>query len=150
MVQWRMKGEAFIVGEDIEGEDEQSKESSGVRTAKSEIGSRMRVVKEEGRDQWSWKRELVGHFGNISPGMRGSFKNPPPGQPVDQPYDTNLKTGEKVTTLDDPVSRSNFRVVVIKPEEVESTDLSDPVKARRQRYTYEKSTGKWTHVETWP
>ncbi|KAI7223194.1 26S proteasome regulatory subunit [Hortaea werneckii] len=150
MVQWRMKGEAFIVGDDIEGEGEQSKESSGVRTAKSEIGSRMRVVKEEGRDQWSWKRELVGHFGNISPGMRGSFKNPPPGQPVDQPYDTNLKTGEKVTTLDDPVSRSNFRVVVIKPEEVESTDLSDPVKARRQRYTYDKSTGKWTHVETWP
>ncbi|OTA36344.1 26S proteasome regulatory subunit rpn-1 [Hortaea werneckii EXF-2000] len=150
MVQWRIKGEAFIVGEDIEGEGEQSKESSGVRTAKSEIGSRMRVVKEEGRDQWSWKRELVGHFGNISPGMRGSFKNPPPGQPVDQPYDTNLKTGEKVTTLDDPVSRSNFRVVVIKPEEVESTDLSDPVKARRQRYTYDKSTGKWSHVETWP
>ncbi|KAI7110064.1 hypothetical protein KC352_g36355 [Hortaea werneckii] len=86
----------------------------------------------------------------MSPGMRGSFKNPPPGQPVDQPYDTNLKTGEKVTTLDDPVSRSNFRVVVIKPEEVESTDLSDPAKARRQRYTYDKSTGKWSHVETWP
>lgn len=81
----------------------------------------------------------------------GSFKNPPPGQPVDQPYDDKkLEIGTKVTTLDDPVSRANFRVVVIKPEEVESTDLSDPAKARRQRYTYDESTGKWSHVETWP
>jgi len=71
MVQWRMKGEAFVVGPDIEGEGEQSKESSGVRTAKSEIGSRMRVVKEDGKDQWSWKKEVTGHFGNMSPGLRG-------------------------------------------------------------------------------
>ncbi|TKA33769.1 26S proteasome regulatory subunit rpn-1 [Salinomyces thailandicus] len=151
MVQWRMKGEAFIVGEDIEGEGEQSKESSGVRTAKSEIGSRMRVVKEDGKEQWSWKKELTGHFGNMSPGMRGSFKAPPPGQPVDQPFDDkNLQLGEKVSTLDDPVARANFRVVVIKPEEVEATDLSDPAKGRRQRYTYDGSSGKWQHVETWP
>ncbi|KAK0936431.1 hypothetical protein LTR29_011998 [Friedmanniomyces endolithicus] len=150
-VQWRMQGEAFIVGPDVEGEGEQSKESSGVRTVKSELGSRMRVVKEEGKEEWSWKRELVGHFGNMSPGMRGSFRAPPPGQPVDQPYDDkNLKLGEKVTTLDDPVARENFRVVVIKPEMVESTDLSDPTKSRRQQYRYDGSSGQWSHVETWP
>lgn len=67
MVQWRVKGEAFIVGPDIEDESE----SSGVRTVKSELGKRMRVVNEEGKDAWSWKREVTGHFGNISPGMRG-------------------------------------------------------------------------------
>ena len=69
-VQWRLKGEAFIVGPDIEGQGE---ESSGVRTAKSELGSRMRVVKEEGREGWSWTRELTAHFGNNSPGLRGTF-----------------------------------------------------------------------------
>jgi len=69
--QWRMKGEAFVVGPDIEEETEQSKVSSGVRTVKSEIGSRMRVVTEEGKEQWSWSRELTGHFGNNSPGLRG-------------------------------------------------------------------------------
>ena len=73
MVQWRMKGEAFIVGPDIEGEGEQTKESSGVRTVKGEIGARMRVLKEEGKDDWSWKKELTGHFGNMSPGMRGNY-----------------------------------------------------------------------------
>ena len=71
MVQWRVKGQAYIVAPDIEGEGEQSKESSGVRTTKSEIGSRMRVLKEEGKDGWSWKKELTAHFGNMSPGMRG-------------------------------------------------------------------------------
>ncbi|TKA69498.1 hypothetical protein B0A55_07990 [Friedmanniomyces simplex] len=151
MVQWRMQGKAFIVGPDVEGEGEQSRESSGVRTVKSELGSRMRVVKEEGKEEWSWKKELVGHFGNMSPGIRGSFRAPPPGQPVDQPYDDrNLKLGEKVNTLDDPVARQNFRVVVIKPEMVESTDLSDPTKARRQQYRYDGSSGQWSHVETWP
>lgn len=73
MVQWRMKGEAFIVGPDIEGEGDQTKESSGVRTTKSELGKRMRVVKEEGKEDWSWKRELTGHFGNNSPGLRGEI-----------------------------------------------------------------------------
>lgn len=71
--QWRMKGEAFVVGEDIEGHGEQSKESSGVRTVKSELGSRMRIVKEQGQEDWSWSKELTAHFGNNSPGLRGEF-----------------------------------------------------------------------------
>lgn len=66
-VQWRMKGEAFVVGNDVEEETE----SSGVRTLKSEVGSRMRVVDAEKESEWSWKRELTGHFGNNSPGLRG-------------------------------------------------------------------------------
>jgi pyridoxamine 5'-phosphate oxidase len=71
-VQWRMKGEAFIVGNDVEGDGEE-KESSGVRTLKSEVGSRMRIVDVEKEGEWSWKRELTGHFGNNSPGLRGMF-----------------------------------------------------------------------------
>lgn len=54
---------------------------------------------------------------------------------MDQPYDDKkLKLGEKVEDLEDPVARENFRVVVIRPDEVESVDLSDPSKSRRQVY----------------
>ncbi|KAI4850773.1 hypothetical protein E4T44_02550 [Aureobasidium sp. EXF-8845] len=68
-VQWRLKGEAFIVGPDIEDETE----SSGVRTVKSELGSRMRIVDEGKQGEWSWSKELTAHFGNNSPGLRGMF-----------------------------------------------------------------------------
>jgi pyridoxamine 5'-phosphate oxidase len=73
MTQWRIRGEAYVVGQDIEGSGE---ESSGTRTVKSKIGERMRVVKEEGKDSWSWSKELTAHFGNLNPAMRGTFKNP--------------------------------------------------------------------------
>lgn len=71
MTQWRIKGEAFVVGRDIEKDGE----SSGVRTVKSEVGSRMKVLSEgEGKEgDWSWLREMDGHFGNCSPGMRGLY-----------------------------------------------------------------------------
>lgn len=83
--------------------------------------------------------------------MIGTFAGPPPGQSVDKPYDDkNLKLGEKVEDLDDPIARENFRVVVIKPEEVESVDLSDPKKARRQVYKFDEKTQEWSHEETWP
>lgn len=75
MTQWRIKGEAFVVAEDVEGEAE-GEQSSGVRTVKSEVGRRMRVVREGGErereKEWSWARELTAHFGNLSPAMRGS------------------------------------------------------------------------------
>ena len=52
--------------------------------------------------------------------------------------------------MHDPVARKNFRVVVIKPEEVEQLDISDPAKARRQRYTYVEADGSWKQEELWP
>ncbi|PNS18772.1 hypothetical protein CAC42_5311 [Sphaceloma murrayae] len=149
--QWRIKGEAYIVGPDIEEDTEQSKQSSGVRTVKSELGQRMRVVKEDGKDSWSWSKELTAHFGNNSPGLRGSFKAPPPGQPTSKPYDDkNLELGSKVEDLNDSVARKNFRVVVIRPDEVEQLDISDPTKARRQRFTFDTKSGSWSQDELWP
>lgn len=68
MTQWRLRGEAFVIGPDIEGEGEGS---SGVRTVKSELAKRMRLVKEGREAEWSWGRELTAHFGNMSPAMRG-------------------------------------------------------------------------------
>lgn len=70
---------------------------------------------------------------------------------MSEPYDDkNLALGTKVEDLYDPVARKNFRVMVIKPEEVESVDLSDPAKARRQVYKFDQSDGQWSHVECWP
>ncbi|THV54365.1 hypothetical protein BGAL_0028g00200 [Botrytis galanthina] len=158
MTQWRVKGEAYIVAQDIEGSGQ---ESSGTRTVKTKIGERMRVVKEDGKEGWSWGKELTAHFGNISPGMRGSFKNPIPGTPVSQPpSDPNWKLGQKVTDLNDEASRKNFRVVIIKPVEIEQLDLSVPDKARRWRFTYVgpdgdagkegEIIGEWKKEELWP
>jgi pyridoxamine 5'-phosphate oxidase len=61
-----------------------------------------------------------------------------------------LKVGTKLDDLNDAIARKNFRVVVIKPESVEQTDLSDPDKARRYLFTYEESSGGWTETEEWP
>ena len=93
----------------------------------------------------------------------GSFKAPPPGRPITEPYDSkHLALGTKVDDLDDPVARQNFRVGIIRPASVEQLDLSDPEKARRWLYTYveDKDDGKnrgigagagsWTVEERWP
>jgi len=86
----------------------------------------------------------------------GSFKAPPPGHSVKESYDTNkLQLGAKVDDLNDPVARENFRLVIIIPDQVEQTDLSDPAKARRFRYTFDESgntraNGGWKTEELWP
>ncbi|KAF2473940.1 uncharacterized protein BDR25DRAFT_302000 [Lindgomyces ingoldianus] len=148
--QWRVKGRAFIVADDIEGREN----SSGARTVKSEVGKRMRVIDESKLNEWTWTRELSGTFGNQSPGIKGSFRAPPPGMSKDQPYDTkNLKLGAKVEDLHDSVARKNFRLVIIVPDSVEQTDLSDPAKACRFRYTFDegmRANGGWRTEELWP
>jgi pyridoxamine 5'-phosphate oxidase len=68
--QWRIKGRAYVVADDIE----EAEESSGVRTVKSEVGKRMRVLEEGKEGDWSWQRELTGFFGNQSPGIKGILK----------------------------------------------------------------------------
>jgi len=146
MTQWRFKGHAFVVGPDIEDQTD----SSGVRTVKSELGSSMRCVEPGKEGEWSWLKEMDGHFGNLAPGMRGTFAAPPPGRPVSEPYNKDLKLGTKIDDLHDAEARKNFRVVVIKPESVEQTDISDPQKARRYLYTFEEESNKWTETEEWP
>lgn len=70
---------------------------------------------------------------------------------MNQPYDDkNLKLGEKLEDIDDAVARKNFRLVIIKPDEVESIDLSDPNSSRRQVYKFDAKSHSWTHTECWP
>jgi len=146
--QWRVKGTAWVVGRDIDGDD-----SSGV---KSEIGARMRVVKEDAEADWSWGKELTAHFGNLAPEMRGTWRNPPPGTLVDGEPDEEHRIGQKIEDLEDKLARANFRVVIIKPDVVERLDLGDPMNARRYRYAFvvekgdKRDLGKWTEEELWP
>ncbi|KAF2750523.1 hypothetical protein M011DRAFT_492695 [Sporormia fimetaria CBS 119925] len=144
--QWRFKGRAFVVSNEIE----HTEESSGVRTVKSEVGKRMRIVDEARSAEWSWARELTANFGNQSPAIKGSFRAPPPGQQVQKPYDTQeLKPAATVSDLEDSVARENFRLVIIVPDSVEQTDVSNPETARRYRHTFD-GNGGWKTEELWP
>lgn len=58
--------------------------------------------------------------------------------------------GEKVESLDEAISRANFRTVIIRPDEVEMLDLSNPDVSRRERYTYDPKTEEWEIETTWP
>ena len=83
--------------------------------------------------------------------LLGSFAGPPPGKPVDEPIqEEHLEVGTKVEDLHHPIARKNFRVVILKPDEVESVDLSDPKSSRRQFYKYDDASGTWSHKELWP
>jgi len=97
--------------------------------------------------------------------MRGLFKNPPPGEPVNDKSKVGKgeKLGQEAGNLEDEdLARSNFRVAVITPEEVEAVDLSDPSACKRWLWTIveergghgggdsSRPVGQWDMVETWP
>lgn len=182
--QWRVRGRAWVLAaDDIEGGEENA-QNSGTVTVKAELGRYMRLRLREGeaeadggekekerhdketrKSEWSWRREIENTFENLSPQMRGSFKNPPPGQPIADGRDeaAGEALGQKAGHLaDEDLARRNFRVVVITPEQVEAVDLTDPEKATRQIWTLTKEAGgpggdergenlgEWNRVETWP
>ena len=180
--QWRVRGRAWVLSPlDVEDGN-----SAGAKAAREALAARMRRTSSSSSDDddhdgggargvkggdragvdaegWSWEREVVGHFGNLSPGMRGSFKNPPPGTPRANAPGPGEGLGQKVgdELLEDEVARRNFRVVVIVPNEVDVCDLSDPADQRRWLYTYVGPAAKatkpggeviagWEKVEVWP
>lgn len=136
--QWRLRGHAFIVGPDID-----SDAAAPVRDA---LRGHMRS---RGGDEasWSWSRELTAHFGNLSPAMRGSFRNPAPGTPLTETPGEGEGLGQTVEDLEDPVARRNFRVVVLVPDELDRVDLSDPKRGRR--WSYKRTTLEGNHPDRW-
>ncbi|KAL0930414.1 uncharacterized protein CTRU02_214489 [Colletotrichum truncatum] len=176
-VQWRVRGEAYILGPDVEHDspaaaDLRSKILGNMRKLSESESERRKAedLPSEVRDhvsdkEWSFGRELTAHFGNLSPGMRGTFRNPEPGTSRSaNPPDETYKLGQKVQDLQDKVARANFRVVVIVPTEVDQTDLSDAEDPRRWLYRFvgaeaggdqkpddgaERSNG-WDKIELWP
>ncbi|KAF9872278.1 hypothetical protein CkaCkLH20_10105 [Colletotrichum karsti] len=175
-VQWRVRGEAYVLGPDIEGSSSAAlrekllsrmrrlSESEAHKRTAEDLPSEVRghVVAADGSG-WRFDREVTAHFGNLSPGMRGTFRNPEPGAARKaNPPDDTYKLGQKVEDLHDKAARANFRVVVIVPTEVDQTDLSDAEDPRRWLYRFigaaadgEKPEGAerangWEKIETWP
>jgi pyridoxamine 5'-phosphate oxidase len=154
--QWRVRGTGWVLGQDVDGEEG--------RKAREVISERMRrrdPQAQESQEEWSWSREVTAHFGNLSPGMRGSFRSPPPGTPITVPPEEGLGLGQEVDDLEDEVARRNFRVVVIVPDEVDQVEYLDPKKPRRWIYIYRglswqakepggEVIGEWEKVEVWP
>ncbi|OHE91463.1 hypothetical protein CORC01_13235 [Colletotrichum orchidophilum] len=178
-VQWRVRGEAYLLGPDIDD----SSSSSTAQHVRETLLARMRrvtpadvkrrreqdippgktVAPDDDDNNWTFSREVTAHFGNLSPAMRGTFRNPAPGtsRAANPPSDT-LKLGQKVEDLEDEVARRNFRVVVIVPTEVDQTDLSASDDPRRYLYRFvgaeadgtpagsaERVNG-WEKTELWP
>ncbi|KAH7327958.1 pyridoxamine 5'-phosphate oxidase-domain-containing protein [Stachybotrys elegans] len=141
--QWRIRGRSYIIGPDIE--------TDAAAPTRAALQTYMRS---SGGDaaSWSFARELTAHFGNLSPMMRGSFRNPPPGTPLSCKPAEGLGLGQKVEDLHDSIARENFRVVVIVPEEVDRVDLSDPAEAKRWNYEMvgSREVASWKVTELWP
>ena len=136
--QWRLRGHTFVLGPNVDTE-----RGGDVREA---ISCYMREKEETG--DFSFSKELTAHFGNLSPGMRGSFRNPPPGTPRSKSPGPGLGLGQVVDDLHDSIARENFRVVIIVPEEVDKVDLSDP--GDHRRWNYKLEGGEWKTEELWP
>ncbi|SPO00145.1 uncharacterized protein DNG_02995 [Cephalotrichum gorgonifer] len=142
MTQWRLSGKAYLLGPDVESDDPRAVR---VREAVS------RGVRTVGEGTFSWEREVTAHFGNLSPGMRGTFRNPPPGRPVGEGAGgEGLGLGQTVEDLHDEIARKNFRVVVLVPDDVDKVDLSDPERATRWRFRYVGDDDGWDTTELWP
>ncbi|KAH8735547.1 hypothetical protein BGZ61DRAFT_440442 [Ilyonectria robusta] len=138
--QWRIRGHAYVLGPDIDSE--------AAEPVKTTIQHHMRLTGSDDAADWSWERELTAHFGNLSPGMRGSFRNPPPGAPLSEEPAPGLGLGHTVEDLHDKIARENFRVVVIVPDEVDQVDLSNPEIA--QRWNHKLVESSWVTTEVWP
>ncbi|CAG8216699.1 unnamed protein product [Penicillium olsonii] len=149
MTQWRIKGTAYAIG-NPQGEDVEVE-----RNSRQEIEKALRMTAPDNDSStWTWEKAVTKYFANHSPVARGSFRNPPPGQPRNSnPSNSDLNLGQKITDLQDPAARANFRVVVIKPEEVERLDLTDQENGRRWNWkiaSTQDTTSQWNETELWP
>ncbi|KAF4125240.1 hypothetical protein GMORB2_4079 [Geosmithia morbida] len=182
MEKWRMRGcQVYIVGRDIESEDcaptrealsrymrrANASADLGEETRENQQQQQKQKQKQKQQEQeWSWNRELTAHFGNLSPLMRGTFRNPPPGTRLVKAgakagaeagsdedrtkeaadHDDGLGLGQEVHDLEDEVARRNFCVLVLVPDELDRLDLSNPKRARRWIYS-RRSGGDTTASE---
>lgn len=165
--QWRVRGKCYLLAEE---DVDDTKEVTRV------LEKYMFPTGAAGSEKWSWKKEVQTHFGNMTPALRGSFANPPPGTPLGIPLSEiperksggggNLVKGSKISNenvMDKEglaaIARRNMRVGVIVPEVVERLDLAeDDGKARRwvwwrvgeEEKNLEEEVNGWRMEETWP
>jgi pyridoxamine 5'-phosphate oxidase len=84
----------------------------------------------KGSGEWSWEAERERMWKAHKPGLRGSFRNPPPGSPLDSAWKREkLKVVELDGDDDGPDAREakeRFSLVVLEITELEILDLDPP------------------------
>lgn len=84
---------------------------------------------------------------------KGCFSNPPPNKSTStsKPNDT-LKQAQNIEDLHHAPSRSNFRVVVVRPEVVECMNLAPPPESKRHVWSLRggRDNAHWEEDERWP
>ncbi|EPS43705.1 hypothetical protein H072_2309 [Dactylellina haptotyla CBS 200.50] len=155
--QWRIRGRCFVLPRDLDRSDGIAEETKRWLTGK--------LMKDGGGgngEGFDFTREYQAHFGNLSPVLRGSFRNPLPGAPKEL-GNGGLTPRSPIgdDELNQEVALSNFRVVVIEPTRVEFLDLEVPSKTiwvpiggeaekTENLEKFGKVEGDWRAVEVWP
>lgn len=133
-MQWRVRGDAWVLGPDIGGA------GVGAEAVRSALKGRMRGVGEGWRWEGEWERQFEGMGRELKKGLAG----PPPGE---------VSNGEEGGEFDEEKAKGNFRLVVLRPAEVECVDLTDPEISKRWIYTFverEGGEGEWKREELNP
>jgi len=89
-----------------------------------------KYISVQGEGGWSWEAERERMWRSHKPGLRGSFRNPPPGSPLDS---ENKKKKLKAVELDGDddgpdaqEAKERFSLVVLEITELEILDLDPP------------------------
>ncbi|ELR05898.1 hypothetical protein GMDG_07671 [Pseudogymnoascus destructans 20631-21] len=127
-MQWRIRGDGWVLGPDVGGEGE------GVEAVKSALKGRLREVGEG----WGWEGEWERQFEVMGRELKKGLAGPPPGEV------SKVAGGE----FDEEKAKGNFRLVVVRPGEVECVDLTDPESSKRWIYTFVE--GEWKREELNP
>ncbi|KAF3902966.1 hypothetical protein ABW20_dc0102509 [Dactylellina cionopaga] len=156
--QWRIRGRCFVLPRDLDDEGDGT-----VKETKKWLVERLRRQSDGGNGEgFNFVREYKAHFGNLSPPLRGSFRNPLPGAPKEL-GDGGLQPKSPIgdDELNQEIALDNFRVVVIEPTRVEFLDLAVPSKTiwvpvgsdaekDEKLGKFGKVTDGWREVEVWP
>ncbi|KAK6526730.1 hypothetical protein TWF281_009932 [Arthrobotrys megalospora] len=154
--QWRIRGRCFVLPRDLGSQD------TGAKETKKWLVERLSNDNGGDGSDFDFAKEYKAHFGNLSPSLRGSFRNPLPGAPKEF-GDGGLTPKSPIGNdqLDNEVALSHFRVAVIEPTRVEYLDLEGPSRTvwvpvgsdaekSEKLESFGKVNGIWREVEVWP
>jgi pyridoxamine 5'-phosphate oxidase len=88
-----------------------------------------RYIRVQGDREWSWEKERERVWTAHKPGMRGSFRNPPPGTELDDEKKKRLQVVELDSNDNGPdaqEAKDRFCLLVMEVTEIEILDLSPP------------------------
>jgi len=148
--QWRIRGRSIVIPREP-SKDTKQWLLSRLQNNDSSEGKEFDIAVEE-----------TAQFGNVSPNIQGSFKQPPPNTPrALGPQGPGLGLKQKTDGLNDKIARENFRVAVIEADRVEWVDLTKPQKTVWVRVGSEMEkdeglekfgevNGDWREVDMWP